>query len=402
MENSIPSDIILRLNEEAEDKRKKYPEAKIINATIGMFFDDRRNLAFNKTLADMIKLHNKEEDLVYPPISGTQNYKKAIEKWFIDSYYDIDKNIIRFNATPGGTGALHLAINKAMKNDDSLLLIPKISWPNYVSIAKSNNLNYRLYDNYDSNNRFNLKGIEDIISDSNCSSFVLLLNDPCQNPTGYSLSEKDYQDLITLIKNKKDKKITIIFDLAYFDYADDEIKVNLYKNIDILKDHSDIFICYSFSKSFSVYGLRVGGLAIISKNPYLNDLAKEVSILARSSWSTVNHLGMNVVSDLVLNQESYLKMKESIHINKELLKKRSKIFLNEASDVNLKIYNYSAGFFITVPVEDSLKVIDELKKKNIYLAPISFNEIRIALSCLATDEVYNLAKEIKGVISYEK
>ena len=88
MEKTIPSDIILRLNEEAENKRKSGVK-NIINGTIGMFFDEEKKLAFSKTLSDTISKHNKEEDLVYPSVSGTKDYKNSIIKWFISPYYDL-------------------------------------------------------------------------------------------------------------------------------------------------------------------------------------------------------------------------------------------------------------------------------------------------------------------------
>ncbi len=396
MEKTIPSDIILRLNEEAENKRKSGVK-NIINGTIGMFFDEEKKLAFSKTLSDTISKHNKEEDLVYPSVSGTKDYKNSIIKWFISPYYDLDKSNLKIISTPGGTGALYLSISHASKIN-SLVLIPKISWPNYISISRSVNAPYLMYENYDDNDKFNLESIKKIIDETDYKSVTILINDPCQNPTGYCLTETDFKNLTDYIVSVKDKKINIIYDLAYFDYSDDDVKINLYKNIDILKEYVDIYLCYSFSKSFSVYGLRIGGLALLSKNEESEDVVKELTILARSSWSTTNHMAMNVIADLVSDDDSFTKMKNNILYNKELLKQRANIFIKEKDEIDLKIYPYSSGFFITIPVYDSLSVIENLKEKGIYLAPISNTEIRVALSCISEKEVHSLAKKIKEAI----
>lgn len=389
----IPSDIILKLNQEAEEKIKV--DQSIINGTIGMLFNDDRHLAFNKTLSDLISLHNKEEDLVYSTVSGTNDYKSAIYKWFIKDYTSISMDEFKFISTPGGTGACSISIHDTLKDKNSVLIIPEISWPNYLTIASLNNIEVYKYKNYDKDH-FNIKDIESYIKDNYLSKTIsILINDPCQNPTGYAIKKDEWNQIIDIIKKYNiNNNISLILDLAYFDYANLNEKQNVFNAIFILKEYVNIYICFSFSKTFSMYGLRLGALAMLLK--YNKEVIfKEACLTARGLWSNVNHLGMNVVSDLVNDENTLLNIRSMIEENIKLVQNRADIFLKEAKEVILKYYPYNSGFFITIPVKDSLAVVEELKKEKLYIVPINLTTIRISLSCIPTKDIYSIAKKIK-------
>lgn len=389
----IPSDIILKLNQEAEEKIKT--DSSIINGTIGMLFNDDRHLAFDEIISNLISLHNKEKDLVYSTVTGTNEYKTAIYKWFIKDYTSISMDEFKFISTPGGTGACSISIHDTLKENNSVLIVPEISWPNYLTIASLNNIEVYKYKNYEGDH-FNIKDIKSYIENNYLLKKIsILINDPCQNPTGYAIKENEWNEIISIIKKYNiNNNISLILDLAYFDYASFNEKKNLFNAIEALKDYVNIYICFSFSKTFSMYGLRLGALAMLLKDNK-EEIFKNASLTARGLWSNVNHLGMNVVSDLVNNEETLLNIRSMIEDNIKLVKNRADIFLKEAKEVNLKYYPYDSGFFITIPVKDSISIIEELKKEKIYIVPINLTTIRVSLSCIPTKDIYSIAKKIK-------
>jgi len=211
------------------------------------------------------------------------------------------------------------------------------------------------------------------------------------------MSKKEWSDLVELL-NEYTKKISIslIFDVAYIDFADDISRKYIADSVKTLDKSITSYICMSFSKTFSFYGLRIGALAIYSKDKKaVEEEDLDCRMLARSYWSTPNHMAMNSVSDLLHDEASVKILRDDIRKNKELVLKRSKIFLKEAKENGLSWYPYGAGFFVSVKVKYANKVADNLAKKNVFIAPIRDDVLRVAICCMPTDQVYGVAKLIK-------
>ena len=84
------------------------------------------------------------------------------------------------------------------------------------------------------------------------------------------------------------------------------------------------------------------------------------------------------------------------------LKERADIFLNEAKEVNLDILPYKSGFFVTIPIGETVdKVIEELESQNIFV--IKFDKgIRIGICSVPKRKIVGLAKKIKEAIEKSK
>ena len=392
------NDCILMLNQLAQEKIKK--GEKVTNGTIGMMYLDDGSLPIYPSIRSTLAKHVQDEDLIYSSVAGEEDYRNLLINWFWGNHFDealASKNM-KVISTLGGTGAVSISIREStLKN--GLLLLPSLAWPNYQTMANCNKAPFVFYDNFNEKNGFNIEGIKKIIEESigKYSCLSLIVNDPCQNPTGFCMTEKEWHDLVALL-NEYTKKIgiSLIFDVAYIDFADDISRKYIADSVKSLDKSITSYICMSFSKTFSFYGLRIGALAIYSNDK--NDVENadlDCRMLARSYWSTPNHMAMNSISDLLHNEESVKILKEDIRKNKDLVLKRSKIFLKEAKKNGLSWYPYGAGFFISIKVKDANKVADTLAKKNVFIAPIKDDVLRIAICCMPTNQIYGLAKLIK-------
>jgi aromatic-amino-acid transaminase len=87
-------------------------------------------------------------------------------------------------------------------------------------------------------------------------------------------------------------------------------------------------------------------------------------------------------------------LKEATAKNRSIVAKRASIFLAEAKAAGLEVYPYVSGFFVTLHIPNAFAVVKKLMEKNIFVAPIKEDAIRVALCCLPTSQVSGLAKAI--------
>ena len=71
--------------------------------------------------------------------------------------------------------------------------------------------------------------------------------------------------------------------------------------------------------------------------------------------------------------------------------------MKEADECGLKYLRYISGFFITIPMEGSQKVCDELEKENIFLVPLG-KGIRLAVCSVSKKKIHGLAAKIKSTL----
>jgi aromatic-amino-acid transaminase len=168
--------------------------------------------------------------------------------------------------------------------------------------------------------------------------------------------------------------------------------LNFNKNI-------NIFLSYSCSKTFSIYGLRLGVLFILTKKSISNDkkISTELLKYTRAIYSNPPTLPISIINKIFSNELYFNTYINELKIHKDTLNERAKIFLNEAKENKLVHCKYLGGFFIFIPCKNSFKIYQKLKKEAVYIAPID-GGIRISLGYLNKNEVKGLAEKIKKAL----
>lgn len=388
---------ILQISQEAKEAKKISGE--VVNATIGSYYNDEGKFVGYSSVKDALKNLDDEEYFSYAPSDGGKTFSKAIKDWIYG-----DENLDQFGfskviATPGGTGALMMSVYNTAKHDEYFLL-PNICWENYYTMALINNSKLLKY-NYIKDNHFDFNDFyeKSEIVFNNQDTYVTILNDPCNNPTGYSLTEEEFNKVIDYLNSKQDKKIVFIFDIAYFDYSfdkaatDRKLKKLLEFNANVL-----VIIIFSASKALSSYGLRLGAALIYSKDEekVLQNYNQSLTF-SRSHWSNCCHPGISLMNQLFINKELKLLAREELSVCSNIIKRRVTLFTKEADEVGLKYYPFNGGFFISLPTEDPIAKFELLKKQNIYVIPLDF-AIRVAICSIPYDQVKGLAKKLKDIV----
>lgn len=373
------SDLAFRLNDLAN--KRKDEGYQVINATVGSLFDDEGNLLSFSKMDKILKANVNESSRLYASIDGGPLFKENIKKWLFGNYKKGLSTKYKFGAcvTPGGTGSLFLSIRNYV--DENPVLIPDIGWGNYKSICKQANKTFKTYPMF-KNDKFDTESLIELAKES-VSEYgycTILINDPCQNPVGYSLSEEEIEYLIKQL-NLLSKKgiVNLILDVAYMEIAEEPRR--FFKIISRNKAKFFTIICFSGSKLFGVYGYRLGAAIAISENQEaIEEFEDSCKSTARATWSNCNHLIINSFNYFMSKPSLQKQLLKELETYKSLLKERylkaKELFDKE---IGTNCYPYREGFFMIYPKENASLFCEELIKKDIYLLPLEDKYLRISI-----------------------
>lgn len=389
----------------AKDAMQKYGRDQVVNASIGTIFDEEERFVTLSSLNELFQSLTAEEIMNYAPIRGVAGFDQAA----IDYTFGASKpeSYIGAIATPGGTGGIrNIFFNYA--DQGSRIMVPDWFWGTYNLIASEGGRQLDYYELFNEDNTFNLASLE--AKAKEClkvqDNLVVVINTPAHNPTGFSLSEQDWEAVLAVFRElAKDfsKRIIILIDVAYMDYAGEYEEVRrffgLFRN---LPENILITVASSMSKSFFAYGLRCGALIGISSSKRVIDEFMEVNAYStRANWSNVSSLPqqllVKIVNDASLSQE----INDLRAFYRKLMAERAGIFVKEAQEVGLEICPYNAGFFISVPMDNSKSVGERLQEERIFAVPLK-KGLRIAVCSVPTRKMAGLAASIKKALDETK
>ncbi len=383
-------------------KQAKKLDNEVINATIGTYLNDDKTINQVKEVVEALD-NNLINHLGYPEIRGTALFKEGLLKWFFkDNYESIINNYeVPFASTLGGTGALTLAFNLFLEAGDKVLL-PNIMWGNYKLIAKKAALDYDTYQLFNQNNKFNIDSLyEKILELSKTQEQILvIINDPCQNPTGYSLSDQEYEELITRLNQLGTKiNLTVLFDIAYLDYDDNKNQMHrLFKQIINQKNNFTNLFAASCSKVFGVYGLRIGALFSITKDQdFAKDFITCLESQIRGTYSCPNGAGITTLAQLLISDKMD-QLTKQVNENSLKLKQRTSYFITKLKESKLEYLPYHNGFFVCLKVNNAYKLCETLKEHKVYVIPFNDDLIRIAVCSLNQEEIDRLVLILNKLI----
>jgi aromatic-amino-acid transaminase len=256
-----PRDPILGLNEafNADTRTTK------VNLGVGVYFNEEGKIPLLRAVREAEKAR---VELALPrgylPMEGIAAYDAAVQKLLLgnDSPLIADNRVVTAQAL-GGTGALKIGADFLKRlNPAGKVAISDPSWENHRALFEGAGfevVNYPYYDAATHGVKF-----DDMIAafNSYAAGTVVVLHACCHNPTGVDLTAAQWQ---TVVETVKERSLVPFLDIAYQGFGDgidaDAAAVRLFAKADI-----NVFVSSSFSKSFSLYGERVGALSIITSS----------------------------------------------------------------------------------------------------------------------------------------
>ena len=394
----------------AKEAKEKFGQENVIDATIGVLCNEDAQFVNFKTVSETYKNLPDNEIAAYASsFSGDPKYLECVKEVVLGKNYreEFRDSFIDAVATPGGSGAVSNTIWNYVDNGEKIL-IPDWMWESYKIMSEEFGVKYELYSLFNENGTFNMDDFkqkaERILEEQ--GKVLAIINDPCHNPTGYSLSTDEWKELREFfIKAASKGEIILLNDVAYIDYDfRGEEKAREYMGyFKGLPENVLVIFAFSISKAFTEYGLRVGAqLALSSDKKVVEDFRRANEFSCRSRWSNISRGGMRLFSDIVSDSGLFDKLKKERNEYIELMKERADIFINEANEAGIPMCTYRGGFFITVPLgEDTEKVGIELQKMNIFTVILD-RGLRIAICSVPKKQLHGLPAKIKQAIDKVK
>lgn len=397
-------DTVFAVVEKAKEAKLKFGKENVIDATIGsLYTEDGKIVAFDSVFTNYDTISKEKKAAYAVSFTGNPTYRKRVYEWVKgNASIELEHSVI---ATPGGSGAVSITIKNILDRGQTLIL-PDIAWGSYTLMATDSGLDYATYQMFDGDH-FNLDSFKETCLKvmEKQDKLLIVINDPCHNPTGYSMSQEEWKNVISFI-NECSKKVPCVLlnDIAYIDYAYD-LSMN-HKYMEAFNEISNevmIVVAFSCSKTLTSYGLRCGAAVLLAK---CKDKVREVEIVfektARAIWSNVSNSAMDNFTEVTTTHLcEYMKEKDRYIA---LLKERSSNFVDEAKEVGLPVYPYHEGFFVTVMMENNElrnQFHQALMKANIFTVCVN-KGIRVAVCSLSVKDSKGLAKRMKSILDQIK
>ncbi|WP_434517444.1 aminotransferase class I/II-fold pyridoxal phosphate-dependent enzyme [Bacillus subtilis] len=381
----------------------QHGKEKVTDASMGTIADDDGNIVCLPSVEELLRSLPIEDMISYSPVAGLPSFlEAAVTHTFGKSRPDA---YIRAIASAGGAGAISNVIWNYSNSGDTILTHDWY-WTPYETICKEIGRHLMTFSFLDTSMKFNLTSFSHMVSHLLVKQdhVVIILNSPNHNPTGYSLSDHEWDEIIKYVildsAKKISKTITLLIDIAYIDFTKDPVKARSFmKKFTHLPSNIIVAFAFSMSKGFTVYGQRTGALIGVSSSKSVADeFENAILVTSRSRWSNVNRGCMTLLSTIYNDKMLLNKVDVEREVYKTLIAKRAEVFINEAHQFGLSILPYHAGFFITIPCSYPNETSEILADQNIFTAPLS-KGIRIAACSVPLSHMYGLAAKIKHAIT---
>lgn len=381
-----------------EDKEKNGPE-NVVDATIGSLYgEDGKLVALNTVFENYDRIPHTVKAAYASSFLGNEGFRKQVYSWLFENINSNLKHEVI--ATPGGSGAVSLTFQSILEEGQTVI-IPDIAWGSYKLMASQNNFKAVTYNMFEGNS-FNINSFKEIVLSTakTQDKILVVINDPCHNPTGYTMSKEEWKEVISFLNEvSKETPCVVLNDIAYMDYSYD--LDNSRKYLELFNDISDnvlVILAFSISKSLTSYGLRCGAAVVLATKQESVDEARIVFEKgARATWSNIPNAAMdNFTWVTTTNKEKFLEEKQKYI---DLMKERSSIFLKESKEFGLTHYPYKEGFFVTLDMKDNnTRDIFHEKLMDNHIYTVCVNKgIRVAICSLPVNKVYGLAKKMKEI-----
>jgi aromatic-amino-acid transaminase len=408
MEFLIPSrqsrpadDPIFALNAEASARRSQ--GESIVNATVGALLDDDNKLAVLPGVVEAIAQVPPIQAAGYAPLAGPAAFNAAVVADLLGGTPLAE--IAGAVATPGGTGALRHAVTTFLEPGQALLT-GSFYWGPYKTIADENDRKVATFEMFTRTSH----GLElDVASfDARLQELMrsqkralVFLNDPCQNPTGYSMGEAQWRGVVSALEAAASQgPVTLLVDVAYWLYGSGDPRAFL-RHLTPLIGKVGLVFAWSGSKSFAQYGARVGALVVVDPDAARRKRAIDALAYAcRGTWSNCNHGGLLAITRVLTDAPLRARVDAERAKLKALLDARVSAFNSRAKGTGLDYPRYDGGFFTTVlakPGADVQAMAKQLRELGIYVVPQGPG-LRVALCSVAERDVARLVEGLAKVM----
>ena len=390
-----PRDPILGLNEafNAETNPSK------VNLGVGVYFGDDGKIPLLAAVksAEAARLA-AQPPRGYQPIEGTLAYNGAVQNLLFGKSTEGGELLASGRAITcqclGGTGALKVGADYLKRLlPDATVYISNPSWENHRALFEAAGFPVKDYAYYDAATRgVDFAAMKAALAAMPAKSIVVL-HACCHNPTGADLTAGQWGDVVSLVK---ERQLVAFVDMAYQGFADgikqDAAALDLFAASGL-----QFFVSSSFSKSFSLYGERVGALTIVTagKDESARVLS-QVKRVIRTNYSNPPTHGGAVVAAVLSSPELRQMWEDELAGMRDRIRAmRSSLVekLKAAGAPNFDFINVQRGMFSYTGLTAA-----QVEKMRAEYGIYAVGTGRICVAALNTKNIDYVAKAIAAVL----
>jgi len=290
-----PRDPILGLNEQFNAD----PNPAKVNLGVGVYFDDQGRLPVLACVSTAERqLFESPQAKGYLPIDGIAAYDKAVQALVFGVAAEaVTAGRVATVQAIGGTGGLKVGADFLKRlNPNALVLISDPSWENHRALFSNAGFEVASYPYYDAATRgVRFEAMRAALAAA-APGTIVVLHACCHNPTGCDINPAQWTQVVSACQAGG---LVPFLDMAYQGFGDGIAEDGAVIQ-QFLAAGIDFFVSTSFSKSFSLYGERVGALSVVcaSKDEAARVLS-QLKIVIRTNYSNPPTFGATVVATVL-------------------------------------------------------------------------------------------------------
>lgn len=391
-----------------------------LTAIIGSAADDNGKLIIPEAVHEASRrLVAEGIDMAYAPSTGLAGLAELMSSEIlgiktIDALVKL--SVYRSElVTSGGTNAISTTLLACTSQDDQVIT-HNPHWAGYDSVALALGMKPLLnFDILDENQNFNFAAfeasIEKLIAEKADSKITIVLNTPFDNPLGKDFGTEAWSTIGDILAKHKDRQITIILDTAYLDFGPEgkdyrrlSFIPDLFRKIN--SDKFSLVIAGTMSKSFAMYGARVGVATLLTTNKENADNWRNAAGgTIRGTFSNACRFSQQIVDVILKDMNLLAHVHQFQHDTAKLINERKDVFIKAMQSrlsEEFEIIKPDSGFFISLkisdkPFQDSTFAdvfYKKLVESHFYAPLISGQYLRIPTCGLNQEKLWHVADRI--------
>jgi aromatic-amino-acid transaminase len=368
-----------------------------VNLGVGVYYDDNGKVP----VLDCVKraeqmLASEVSPRTYLPIEGMAAYVRAVQELLLgnDAVALSEQRVVGVQAL-GGTGALKVAADFLKRFDSKATVwISNPSWENHRALFEYAGFEVKNYPYYDAATRGLDFNAMTAALDKLPAGEIVVLHACCHNPTGADLTNDQWTRVIEIVKARG---LVPILDIAYQGFAE-----GLTQDGAVVKRFADamspVFVCSSFSKSFSLYGERIGALNVVTASKdEATRVMSQLKRVVRTNYSNPPTHGCKVVTKVLTTPELRAMWEQELGHMRERIKLMRKALVDNVQakkpGYEIKFVLQQRGMFSYSGL--SKDIVDKLKSQySIY----AVDSGRICVAALNNQNVERVAEAIAALV----
>ena len=386
--------------------RQRYADDAIVSA-VGEVVDDQGVRAYLPTFVEeAARVYREQPDqaIAYADIGGRPDYLDASTRYMLPGEFAAG-HVARV-AVAGLASAIYTSLQVLAKRAD--VFVPEPRWPHYPHMVEDLEGRYHEFPLLDAHQTFNVEalaaGLQQVAPQG---TVAIILNTPCHNPSGYSLTREDLRRLKALVWDHADagKTFCLVIDTAYVDYYWHDphaIQPDLIMPLMPLHERVTLTVGWTISKTFLAYGQRLGTLLAIASTPsQAADMQKRLYRATLATYSQCSTVPQLVIERLHADPQKLRQVQAEREPVRAMLARRNAAFEAALKRTGLVSLSGDGGFFRTIELPagaPALDVVRRLVEKRVAMVAQSDQRLRLAICSVPDAKMLALCERIGAVV----